>query len=109
LISALKKNKDEFNRFLNVSKNVFAENVMLRVGLSTWVINAQDVDLKMEGQATFIFKNLDLICYGTGDTLEILKTNSCWFLLSWATSSTLSFTQPIIFHENRQGLSNSFP
>jgi hypothetical protein len=79
LISALKKNKDEFNRFLNVSKNVFAENVMLRVGLSTWVINAQDVDLKMEGQATFIFKNLDLICYGTGDTLEILKTNGKYY------------------------------
>ena len=79
LIGALKKNKDEFNRFLNVSKNVFAEDIMLKMGTSVWVINAKDVDLKMEGQATFIFKNLDLICYTPGDTLEILKTNGKYY------------------------------
>ncbi|MFA9212781.1 MAG: hypothetical protein ACEQSR_02925 [Candidatus Methylacidiphilales bacterium] len=79
LIGALKKNKDEFFRFLNVSKNVFAEDIMLKMGTSVWVIKAQDVDLKMEGQATFIFKNLDLVCYTPGDTLEVLKTNGRYF------------------------------
>ncbi len=79
LISSLKKNKDEFTRFLNVSKNVFAENIMLKMGTSTWVCKAADVDLKMEGQATFIFKNLDLFCYTVDDTLEVFKTNGKYF------------------------------
>jgi hypothetical protein len=79
LISSLKKNKDEFTRFLNVSKNVFAENIMLKMGTSTWVCKAADVDLKMEGQATFIFKNLDLFCYTGDDTLEVFKTNGKYF------------------------------
>jgi hypothetical protein len=79
LSGALKKNAEEFKRFLNVSKNVFAENVMLKMGTSVWVCNAADVDLKMEGQATFIFKNLDLICYTQGDTFEILRTNGKYY------------------------------
>jgi hypothetical protein len=79
LNGALKKNVEEFKRFLNVSKNVFAENVMLRMGTSVWICSAADVDLKMEGQATFVFKNLDLICYTPGDTFEILRTNGKYF------------------------------
>lgn len=79
LAGALKKNSEEFKRFLNVSKNVFADNVMLKMGTSVWVCNAADVDLKMEGQATFIFKNLDLICYTPGDTFEILRTNGKYY------------------------------
>ncbi|MFZ4799312.1 MAG: hypothetical protein ACOYMA_17565 [Bacteroidia bacterium] len=79
LNGALKKNTEEFKRFLNVSKNVFADNIMLKMGTSTWVCNAANVDLKMEGQATFIFKNLDLICYTPGDTFEILRTNGKYY------------------------------
>ncbi|MES2381672.1 MAG: hypothetical protein V4538_11560 [Bacteroidota bacterium] len=79
LIGAIKKNKDEFVRFLNVSRNIFAENVMLRVGSFLWVCNATDVDLKMEGQATFIFKSLDLFCYTPGDTFEIYKTTGKYY------------------------------
>jgi hypothetical protein len=79
LISALKKNKDEFVRFLTVSKNVFADQVMLKIGSSVWVCKYADVDLKMDGQATFIFKNLDLFCFSPGDTIEILRTNGKYF------------------------------
>jgi hypothetical protein len=49
LYSSLKKNPEEFKRFLNVSKNVFADNVMLKMGTSVWICKAADVDLKMEG------------------------------------------------------------
>lgn len=79
LIGSIKKNKDEFVRFLNVSRNVFAENIMLRVGSFVWVCEASDIDLKMEGQATFIFKSLNLYCYTPGDTFEIYKTTGKYY------------------------------
>lgn len=75
LSAAVKRSKDEFQRFLIVSKNVFSENVLLRVGNFTWASSSVDVDLQMQGQATFVFKKLDLFCYTPGDTFEIYNTS----------------------------------
>lgn len=79
LSGAIKRSKDEFQRFLTVSKNVFADGVILKVGSFTWVTTSTDIQLQIQGQAMFIFKNMNLICYTPGDTFEIYNTSGKFF------------------------------
>ncbi len=72
---SLKKSRDEFQKFLSVSKNVFADKTLLRVGAYTWVAETNNIDLQVQGDPMFVFKNLTLYCYTPGDTFEIHNTS----------------------------------
>jgi hypothetical protein len=79
LSASLKKSKDDFQKFLLVSKNVFAENKLLVLGGYTWVTSTADADLLVEGEPLFSFKKLDLICYTPGDTFELYNTTGKFY------------------------------
>lgn len=73
---SLKKSRDDFQKFLVVSKNVFAENMLLKLGGYTWVTSTAEADLVIEkDQPLFLFKNLHLFCYTPGDTFELYNTS----------------------------------
>jgi hypothetical protein len=75
LSAALGKSKDDFQKFLAVSKNVFADNILFKVGGFTWVAKTSDVDLVIEKEPLFLFKKLDLFCFTPGDTFDIINTS----------------------------------
>ena len=75
LSTSLKRSRDDFQKFLTVSKNVFADKTLLQVGAFTWVAEASNIDLQVQGDPMFIFKNMTLFCYTPGDTFEIYNTN----------------------------------
>jgi hypothetical protein len=79
LSTSLKKSKDDFQKFLLVSTNVFAENKLLSLGGFTWVVSTSDADLIVEGEPLFLFKKLNLICYTPGDTFELYNTSGKFY------------------------------
>ena len=79
LTAALKKSKDDFQKFLLVSKNVFSENKILVLGGYTWMSNTSDAELIIEKEPLFYFKKLDLICYTPGDTFELYQTSGKFY------------------------------
>jgi len=79
LSAALKRSKDDFQKFLLVSKNVFAENQLLVLGGYTWVTSTADAELVVEGEPLFLFKKLNLICYTPGDTFELYNTSGKFY------------------------------
>ncbi|MFN4083007.1 MAG: hypothetical protein ACK4K9_05190 [Bacteroidia bacterium] len=79
LSAALSTSKENFQKFLNVSKNVFAENILLKVGGFTWITDAKDVDLIVEKEPLFLFKKLNLYCFTPGDTFDIINTSGRFF------------------------------
>jgi hypothetical protein len=79
LAAAIKKSKDDFQKFLLVSKNVFSENKILVLGGYTWVSNTANAELIIEKEPLFYFKNLNLICYTPGDTFELYNTSGKFY------------------------------
>jgi hypothetical protein len=79
LSASLKRSKDDFQKFLLVSKNIFAENKLLVLGGYTWVTSTADADLVVEGEPLFSFKKLNLICYTPGDTFELYNTTGKFY------------------------------
>ncbi len=79
LSAALKRSKDDFQKFLLVSSNVFAENKLLTLGGFTWVTSTSDADLIVEGEPLFLFKKLTLVCYTPGDTFELYNTSGKFY------------------------------
>lgn len=79
LSAALKKSKDDFQKFLVVSKNIFSENKILVLGGYTWVSSNADAELIVEKEPLFQFKKLDLICYTPGDTFELYNTSGKFY------------------------------
>lgn len=79
LSAALKRSKDDFQKFLLVSKNIFAENKLLVLGGYTWVTSTADADLIVEAEPLFSFKKLNLICYTPGDTFELYNTTGKFY------------------------------
>lgn len=77
--ASLKKSKDDFQKFILVSKNIFAENKLLQLGGYTWVSSTSDADLVIEGEPLFSFKKLNLICYTPGDTFELYNTSGKFY------------------------------
>ncbi len=74
------QSKDDFATFAQISKNVFQDHIVAKVGGMTWVTdNAEvDMDLKSEDPA-FMFKNMNLFCYTLGDTIQIKNTGGKYF------------------------------
>ncbi|OYU97163.1 MAG: hypothetical protein CFE21_02410 [Bacteroidetes bacterium B1(2017)] len=79
LSASLKKSKEDFQKFLLVSSNVFAENKLLTLGGFNWVTSTADADLIVEGEPLFLFKKLNLICYTPGDTFELYNTSGKFY------------------------------
>jgi hypothetical protein len=79
LSAALKRSKDDFQKFLLVSKNIFAENKLLVLGGYTWVTSTADAELVVEAEPLFSFKKLNLICYTPGDTFELYNTTGKFY------------------------------
>lgn len=79
LSAALKKSKDDFQKFLLVSKNVFSENKILVLGGYTWMSNTADAELIIEKEPLFSFKKLNLVCYTPGDTFELYNTSGKFY------------------------------
>ncbi|MDP3928121.1 MAG: hypothetical protein Q8R57_03785, partial [Bacteroidota bacterium] len=79
LAAALKKSKDDFQKFLLVSKNVFSENKILVLGGYTWMSTTSDAELIIEKEPLFYFKKLDLICHTPGDTFELYNTSGKFY------------------------------
>ncbi len=79
LSASLKVSKEDFQKFLLASKNIFAENKMLTLGGFTWVTSTPDADLIIEKEPLFSFKNLNLICYTPGDTFELYNTSGKFY------------------------------
>ena len=77
--ASLKQSKESFQKFVLVSKNVFAENKLLQLGGYTWVSTTADADLIIEKEPLFLFKKLNLICYTPGDTFELYNTSGKFF------------------------------
>ena len=77
--ASLKKSKEDFQKFVLVSKNVFAENKLLQLGGYTWVSSTADAELLIEGEPLFLFKNLTLTCYTPGDTFELYNTSGKFY------------------------------
>ena len=79
LFNALNISKDAFTKFLIVSRNIYGDQIVANVGSMKWMSSSTDVDLQTKGDPAFIFKKLDLICYTSGDTLEIYNTSGKYF------------------------------
>ncbi|MCG9880009.1 MAG: hypothetical protein MH472_05370 [Bacteroidia bacterium] len=79
LSAALKKSKDDFQKFLLVSKNIFSENKILVLGGYTWISSNADAELIIDKEPLFQFKKLDLICYTPGDTFELYNTSGKFY------------------------------
>jgi hypothetical protein len=52
-----------FRNFYLFQRNVFADKTLLQVGAFTWVAEASNIDLQVQGDPMFIFKNMTLFCY----------------------------------------------
>lgn len=76
---SLTQSKDEFRDFLKVSRNIFADHIIFQQGIMKWVSSNIDINLQTKGEAAFIVKNTDLVCYTPGDTLEIFKTSGTFY------------------------------
>lgn len=76
---SLTQSKDEFKSFLRISRNIFADHIIAEQGVMKWVSTNADINLQTKGEAAFIVKNTDLICYTVGDTLEIYKTSGVYY------------------------------
>ncbi len=79
LSASLKRSKEDYQKFLLVSKNVFAENKLLQLGGFTWVSSSADAELIIEKEPLFLFKNLNLFCYTPGDTFELYNTSGKFY------------------------------
>jgi hypothetical protein len=86
LNNALVISKDAFTKFLIVSRNIYGDHVVAQSGNMKWISSSADVDLQTKGEPAFLFKNLDLICYTAGDTLDVFNTsgkytpaNNTWY------------------------------
>ncbi|MES2558728.1 MAG: hypothetical protein V4590_03250 [Bacteroidota bacterium] len=76
---SLSQSKDEFKEFLKISRNIFADHIIFEQGVMKWVSSNIDINLQTKGEAAFVVKNTDLICYTTGDTLEIYRTSGVYY------------------------------
>lgn len=79
LQASIKKSKDDFQKFLLVSRNVFAENRLLSMGGFVWVTSTPDAELVVENEPLFLFKKLHLFCYTPGDTFEVYNTSGKFY------------------------------
>jgi hypothetical protein len=76
---ALTKSKDDFKGFLKISKNIFADHIISEQGVMKWMSSNPDISLQTKGEAAFVVKNTDLICYTVGDTLELYNTSGVYY------------------------------
>ncbi len=76
---SLAKSKDDFKEFLKISKNIFADHIIAEQGVMKWTSTNADITLQTKGEAAFVVKNTDLVCYTPGDTLEIFNTSGVYF------------------------------
>ncbi len=76
---ALAKSKDDFKEFLKISKNIFYDHIIASQGVMKWTSSNYDISLQTKGEAAFVVKNTDLICYTVGDTLEIYNTSGVYY------------------------------
>jgi hypothetical protein len=76
---ALAKSKDDFKEFLKISKNIFYDHVIATQGVMKWTSSNYDISMQTKGEAAFVVKNTDLICYTVGDTLEIYNTSGVYY------------------------------
>jgi hypothetical protein len=76
---SLAKSKDDFKEFLKISKNIFADHIIAEQGIMKWTSSNADINLQTKGEAAFIVKNTDLICFTPGDTLEIYNTSGIYY------------------------------
>lgn len=82
-VLAQNKSKDAFANFVAISKNVFQDHIVTRMGVMTWVTDNAEVemDLKSDDPA-FTFRNMNLYCYTPGDTVIIKQTSGKYYAAS---------------------------
>ena len=76
---SLTQSKDEFKKVLKISRNIIADHIIAQQGMMKWVSSNIDINLQTKGEAAFVVKNTDLICYTVGDTLEIYQTSGTYY------------------------------
>ncbi len=75
---AFNQGKDECYNFLQISRNVLYDKVLLQTPGINWTTTNLDVDFTSKTTPLFIFKNTDLYGITPGDTLEIYRTSGTY-------------------------------
>lgn len=75
---AFNQGKDECYNFLQISRNVLYDKVLLQTTGINWTTTNLDVDFTSKTTPLFIFKNTDLYGITPGDTLEIYRTSGTY-------------------------------
>lgn len=73
---AHQKSNEAFNNFVQISKNVFQDHIVTKVGSMTWVTDNAEVEMDLKSDdPSFRFRNMNLFCYTLGDTIIIKQTS----------------------------------
>lgn len=75
---AFSQGKDACYSFLQISRNVLYDNVLLQSGGIKWYVTKVDVDFASKNAAQIIFKQTDLFGITPGDTLEVYRTTGVY-------------------------------
>ncbi len=70
----MRKSKEDFQKYLLVSKNILVEKKLASLGY-TWLVSNSEVEFNTEAEPNFTFKKVDLICMTPGDTFELYNTS----------------------------------
>ncbi|GAB1447599.1 hypothetical protein MASR2M44_05950 [Bacteroidota bacterium] len=79
LASSLQQSRENYQKFVQVSKNIFSDKILVQIGGNTWYSNTTDVDLLTVPEPHFSFKKLDLVCQTPGDTFELYGTSGKFY------------------------------
>lgn len=74
----MKKSKEEFQKYLLVSKNILVEKKLVQLGY-TWTVSNSEIDFNTEAEPNFTFKKVNLFCITPGDTFELYNTSGKFY------------------------------
>ncbi|MFY8021672.1 MAG: hypothetical protein ACOVP1_10755 [Bacteroidia bacterium] len=74
----MRKSKEDFQKYLQVTKNILVENKLIQLGY-TWKVSQTDFDFNTDAEPNLVFKKLDIFCITPGDTFELYQTSGKFY------------------------------